>query len=279
MAAVISVDEHVDPNYEPTEKEISEYSEWLGFNLEEDKELLWIARDGLKAPLPFPWKPCQTGPGAEIFYFNFATGESVWDHPCDEFHRRLFYIERKKLNGEALSQEDREYLQEHGREDLESVKIGTLVATWDDAGVVEVSALSLGGEAFASTKLKYADGSQSFRSVQKALTKQAGQPIRLILPNGRMLEKDDDKTPIRDMIELSNADAWPEKDASNKDKRSKKTRGDAEKLDQLPGERRKLSELPPLKIAKKHGYRHFGSPPRNASAWTVDGQPDPVYAI
>merc|ERR1712066_517218 len=52
-----------------------------------------------KAPLPHPWKPCQTGKEGEIFYFNFETGESVWDHPCDEYHRALYQRERAKKYG------------------------------------------------------------------------------------------------------------------------------------------------------------------------------------
>lgn len=26
-------------------------------------------------------------PEGEIYYFNFNTGESVWDHPCDEYYK------------------------------------------------------------------------------------------------------------------------------------------------------------------------------------------------
>merc|ERR1719487_2542940 len=66
-------------------------------NLDEDMELLWIARDGLKAPLPPEWKPCQSGSG-DIFYFNFQTGESVWDHPCDDHYRRIYRHAKAKLD-------------------------------------------------------------------------------------------------------------------------------------------------------------------------------------
>lgn len=31
---------------------------------------------------------CSQAPSREIYYFNFATGESIWDHPCDEHFRR-----------------------------------------------------------------------------------------------------------------------------------------------------------------------------------------------
>ena len=31
-----------------------------------------------------------------IYYFNFKTGESTWEHPCDEFYRKLLQTEREK---------------------------------------------------------------------------------------------------------------------------------------------------------------------------------------
>ena len=46
--------------------------EWQ--DLEADKELFWVAREGLKAPLPPDWKPCKS-PDGEIYYFNFSNGE------------------------------------------------------------------------------------------------------------------------------------------------------------------------------------------------------------
>jgi hypothetical protein len=82
----IILEEDMDENYEPSPHEISEYAEWLGMDARGDRDLLWIAREGLKAPLPQDWKPCKTEEG-EIYYFNFQSGESVWDHPCDEYYR------------------------------------------------------------------------------------------------------------------------------------------------------------------------------------------------
>lgn len=40
----------------------------------EDKDLYYIAKEGLKAPLPEPWKPCQSRTG-EIYYLNIETQE------------------------------------------------------------------------------------------------------------------------------------------------------------------------------------------------------------
>lgn len=53
------------------------------------------------APLPKSWKPCRTkdanGNGeGDIYYFNFTTGESTWDHPCDDYYKRLYEEEKKK---------------------------------------------------------------------------------------------------------------------------------------------------------------------------------------
>lgn len=59
-----------------------EYAQYIGIELPEEEYLLYLAEEGLKAPLPDPWKPCKAEDG-EIYYFNFATEESTWEHPCD----------------------------------------------------------------------------------------------------------------------------------------------------------------------------------------------------
>jgi hypothetical protein len=57
---------------------------------------MWIARQGVIAPLPKGWKAVQD-PQGELYYFNFETGESIWDHPCDEDFKNLVISERKIL--------------------------------------------------------------------------------------------------------------------------------------------------------------------------------------
>ena len=61
-----------------------------------DNDLYWVAREGLMAPLPKNWKPCKTRDSEEIYYFNFVTGASSWDHPCDEYYKSLYEEEKKK---------------------------------------------------------------------------------------------------------------------------------------------------------------------------------------
>ena len=56
--------------------------------------MLYIAKEGLKAPLPEPWKPCQTREG-EIYYYNFQSHESTWEHPCDEYYKQMFLKEKE----------------------------------------------------------------------------------------------------------------------------------------------------------------------------------------
>ncbi|KAI9088497.1 hypothetical protein DFS34DRAFT_640534 [Phlyctochytrium arcticum] len=96
MASQTILEEEFDENYEPTEEEVVDYAKFLGMDAEKDKHLFWIARESLKAPLPANWKPCQTDDG-NIYYFNFGTGESIWDHPCDDHYRKLY--EREKAKG------------------------------------------------------------------------------------------------------------------------------------------------------------------------------------
>ena len=84
-------------NFQPTENEVLEYAESvLNLQQHEIPDLLWLAEEGIKAPLPAGWKPVQTDDG-QLYYFNFKNGESSWDHPCDEFYKKKLVTERQKL--------------------------------------------------------------------------------------------------------------------------------------------------------------------------------------
>ncbi|KAH9598367.1 WW domain [Trypanosoma melophagium] len=89
-------------NYEPSEVELMEYGKWLGMELPADKPFLWIAREGLKAPLPEHWKACRSEKG-ELYYFNFKTGESSWDHPLDDQFRELLRSEKKNPSPRSVA--------------------------------------------------------------------------------------------------------------------------------------------------------------------------------
>lgn len=44
-------------------------------------------------------------PNGDIYYFNFATGDSIWDHPCDEYYRTMVVEERAKLSAATVQSE------------------------------------------------------------------------------------------------------------------------------------------------------------------------------
>lgn len=88
-----------DPNEDndPSEQEIEEYAQWLGADLENDRDLFWIAREALTVKLPPGWKVYRKKDGtSDPFYFNIKTGESLWDHPLDQHFKEMFEAEKAK---------------------------------------------------------------------------------------------------------------------------------------------------------------------------------------
>ena len=64
------MEEELDDNYNPAEEEVEEYARFLGMDVKQDKDLFYIAKEGLKAPLPGSWRPCKS-PRGTVFYYNF----------------------------------------------------------------------------------------------------------------------------------------------------------------------------------------------------------------
>ena len=69
--------------------------EWTP-NLEEDKSLMWIARQGLMEPVPLPWQALKDS-NDNIIYLNTQTNKKTHQHPCDELYRQLFQKEKRAL--------------------------------------------------------------------------------------------------------------------------------------------------------------------------------------
>lgn len=104
----VILEEEIDPNYVPHEEEVTEYATWLGMDPVEDRDLRWIAREGLMAPLPQGWKPCRVRESDDIYYFNFTTGESSWEHPCDRYYKQLYDEEKIKKDSSNNASEAHE---------------------------------------------------------------------------------------------------------------------------------------------------------------------------
>eukprot|EP01034_Spumella_vulgaris_P025066 gene25066-31477_t len=97
----IVLEEELDADYIPSEPDVIEYAKWLGMNPESDRDLLYIAREGLKARMPAEWRPCKQKGSDDIYYFNFATGESTWDHPIDTVYREMYQSAKEKSRKKA----------------------------------------------------------------------------------------------------------------------------------------------------------------------------------
>jgi hypothetical protein len=92
----IVLEEDYDKTYEPTEEEILQFCEVIGLDPNTEGDLMYLAKEGTRAQLPPDWKPVEDKVSGRIYYFNFRTNESTWDHPCDGVYQQLLSEERKK---------------------------------------------------------------------------------------------------------------------------------------------------------------------------------------
>lgn len=49
----------------------------------------------------------------EIYYFNFQTGESSWDHPCDKYYVELLERERAKKRSKGIASKAKKNTHQH----------------------------------------------------------------------------------------------------------------------------------------------------------------------
>jgi centrosomal protein CEP164 len=66
------LDEEIDPDYQPSYDEILSYAKFLGMDLQNDQAYFYLAKEGLKATIPEPWKPYRNSNG-DIYYINTIT--------------------------------------------------------------------------------------------------------------------------------------------------------------------------------------------------------------
>ena len=58
----------------------------------------------------------------QVYYFNFSTGESIWDHPSDKFYLDLFEREKKKLTERRQKEQETKQAQQPVGQDPASVQ-------------------------------------------------------------------------------------------------------------------------------------------------------------
>ncbi len=69
-------------------EELISMCEYLGIRVLSEKDMIWIASDALKAPLPVNWTAEKDSQGRTFFY-NHLTNQSRWEHPLDPHFRNL----------------------------------------------------------------------------------------------------------------------------------------------------------------------------------------------
>lgn len=69
-------------------EELISMCEYLGIRVLSEQNMIWIAADALKAPLPVNWSVQKDELGRTFFYNQF-TGQSRWEHPLDPHFRKL----------------------------------------------------------------------------------------------------------------------------------------------------------------------------------------------
>ena len=68
---------------------------FLGMNLDEDREFLYIAEEGLKAAVPEPWEVFYDSK-KDMYFYNRVTKETTYEHPLDQAYREKFLKLKKE---------------------------------------------------------------------------------------------------------------------------------------------------------------------------------------
>ena len=66
-------------------EQLNGYAEYIGIDKDEEN-LMWIAREGLQAPVPDGYEERYTEEG-DAEFVNVKTGEVSYDHPLDDVYR------------------------------------------------------------------------------------------------------------------------------------------------------------------------------------------------
>ena len=66
---------------------VEQYAVYLGLDLRLDGELLWLAEEGLYAPVPDGYKEMHDITGTP-YYYHMASKTTLWEHPLDAEYRQ-----------------------------------------------------------------------------------------------------------------------------------------------------------------------------------------------
>ncbi|KAJ1490798.1 hypothetical protein T484DRAFT_1883624, partial [Baffinella frigidus] len=80
--------------------DVRKFAVYLGMDPDRDRELLWIAVEAMRAPIPEGWGKHRSEAGRSYF-FHAASETSQWEHPTDQHYRDLF--QKKRFGGSPTS--------------------------------------------------------------------------------------------------------------------------------------------------------------------------------
>lgn len=97
---------------------VEEHAKRLGIDPVMEVDFLWIARESLVAPLPEGWYHVTATETGAPYYYNETTGESRWDHPCDDQFRQIFReLKQKNMYQQSTSRRYDHYNASHVEND------------------------------------------------------------------------------------------------------------------------------------------------------------------
>ena len=59
-------------------------------DLKEDRHLFYLAREGIRAPLPPNYRPCRPSGTTTTYYFDSVSRQLHLEHPCDIHYKKEF---------------------------------------------------------------------------------------------------------------------------------------------------------------------------------------------
>lgn len=104
---------------------VEEHAKRLGIDPVMEADFLWIARESLVAPLPEGWYHVTATETGAPYYYNETTGESRWDHPCDDQFRQIFReLKQKNMYQQSTSRRYDHYSASHVESDSSAIQRG-----------------------------------------------------------------------------------------------------------------------------------------------------------
>jgi len=81
--------------------DVLEYAVYLGMELKDDLELLWIADEALQADDPEGWDQAES-PNGDTYYIHAVTAQVLWQHPLDYTYQQKYLSFKSGGNGEGI---------------------------------------------------------------------------------------------------------------------------------------------------------------------------------